>query len=176
MLVIHTLVVLCTLTIYSIDCSFTMHMLQDDWRSCWSKEHIDMTFNASKSAVIRIGKNLSDLFSVSSFNLTQHWLLDSHQKHHSRPGNKLCGLVSYFSLQSPPPTALHLIIFQFSQVSHDTTASPNTAFIPSSYPFNWYRFFVSDLRSSPLITNPPTSLCSLIVLYNDTLSSVFATW
>jgi len=32
--------------------------------------------------------------------------------------------------------------------------------------------FVSDLQSSPLIMNPPTSLGSLIVLYNDTLSSL----
>ena len=32
--------------------------------------------------------------------------------------------------------------------------------------------FVSDLQSSPLITNPPTSLGSLIELYNDTLYSL----
>jgi len=110
---------------------------------------------------------------LSSFNLTQHVNFPTHNKHHILNlviASSDCSLAPSLSSSHCSPSD-HFPVF--------TILSINPSPLPPPTLNSFHRFyatdissFLTDLKSSRLITHPPKSLGSLLIAYNTTLSSL----
>jgi len=130
----------------------------------------DFNLHVDNPADNQISQFLSVL---SSFNLTQHVDFPTHIKNHTLD----LVISSADSSLTPSLSTTHCSPSDHFPILTRLSVSPTPLPPPTLHSFRRVHSidtdsFVSDLQSSPLITNPPTSLGSLIELYNDTLSSL----
>jgi len=116
----------------------------------------DFNFHADNPADNQISQFISVL---SSFNLTQHVDFPTH----IRPGNKLVDSSLTPLSTTPCSPSDHFPILTRLSVSPTPLAPPTLHSFRCVHATD-IDSFVSNLQSSPLITNPPTSLGSLSLI------------